>query len=1011
LRGEKYNGGLKKIWVDATGGNPMELDPYFNFSKRYKTSAEFVDAMSASGKTKSQLEQIWKEANQGTKVDPLIAEAKKYRSADEFVKSVVAKEEPIVMYRTSKSGKKHDDIKDFTYFSPSKEYIQQYMRPGDKIIKYELKPTELIETVKDLEYQYLPDKRNDKIRKLIGTYKEVNQPKIRQMKTSAEIPSLERTAEVEGVKPQEILPAKELSPENLSSQELSLQTSPYSQSVVQDTKEVKDVAKQVARKDETGLAKSKDIDVPDTVSTRQFKQTQAYKDFAKYAESIQGKDIFPAILGRHTTLTAERVAEVLDGGIGGRTYKEMVKPTYEAAEKIVREGNDIKNEVAGFRVIEGSTVDRDASLFAQGKIDKAPEKAQEIAKYVRDKYDDLLTRLNKTREKVGVEPIPKRKDYITHLNELNVLSELFGGMERITIKNRIKEAKAAILDLHPDWSDARAFEAAKKEVEGLQGLAQYVDARQPTFRFAKKRLSEYESDPSIIRSFNAYLPSALRYIHQAKNVARNKAFKDVLPANSREFMRKWNTEQVAGRQAPSIINPVARRALSAVKGTLGANTIVGNLATIMMQLTSFPQVIAMAGPRNTLYGIGKRLRTYIPGQTSLFQESRTRALRNLDTDMGLGNSLIDSMLKKVGTYEKARNTAARTRAGVDFGREMLKGLMETADQFTVGATYEAFYKKALNDGMAPLDAMEYAEILTGKTQANYFKEALPPFLNTFEGKTLGQFGTYSMNQWEMFIRDFGKEFNYNAKSQKSVREVFKQFIVFLTAAYLVDSVSEKTFGRQPYDIKSLTDEAVSFTQGDSSTEQIIDTAKDTAAGYIPYLGSVKFGSAPPLIEFGTDTVQAVLGSGKAAEEARDNFKEKWIYNVLLPYGGNQARKSLQGAEKVSGVDLPFVRNTSKKFDIETSIDKAKAFLFGPYSSDAAQTYFDQVEERSFIKDKYSLSGSITSDENIEKLRKMSDEEFDVYTKDYSESTMKTINRKLGEVKPENTNDLRSILSR
>lgn len=775
----------------------------------------------------------------------------------------------------------------------------------------------------------------------------------------------------------------------------------YSKDNVQETIVNNEVAKAVIKKDMTNTVKQAvippKVEGEDLITTRKFKQTDEWKDFAKYAEdNLQDKDINPAVLFRHTTMTMERVAEFLDGGIGGRTYREIVKPVYDSAQKMKLEGAKIKGEFDSFRILEGSVDDKAASLFAQKKLSDASKKAKEVAAYTRNKYDEFLERLNKTRAKVGVEEIPKRQDYITHLNELNVLSELFGGLERVTIKKRISNLKSELLDLHPDWTDARAFDAAKREIEGLTGIAQYVDARQPIFKFAKKRLGEYEKNPSITRSFNVYSQNALRYIYQAENVARNKAFKDVLPANAREFTRLWNTEQVAGRQAPSFLSPVARRALSAVRGTLGANTILGNMATTMMQLTSWPQVVALAGVRNTFYGLGSRLRTYIPGLTNQFDVSRTKNLRNLNIDIGLGDSLIDKTLVKVGEYEALRNSAARTRKAIDVGRNLLMSIMETADKFTVGATYQAFYRKGVLDGLSPQDAMEFADIMTGKTQANYFKEALPPFLNTIEGKTLGQFGTYGMNQWEMFKRDFGKSFRLNEKNPRSVARVFKQFMVFLSTAYIVDTVSEETFGRQPYDVKELVDDSVGFIKGDLTGGQLFDSAKDTVATYIPFMGSVKFGSMPPVAEFGKDVANAILGTGKAQEDAIANLSEKWIYNVLMPYGGNQARKSLQGIEAATDTDLPFVRNVSKDIDIETNIDKAKAILFGPYATEEAIRYFENRDRREGIKEKFKITGTITSDENIEKLRKMTPEEFELYTSSYAESTLKTINRKLGE---------------
>lgn len=785
-------------------------------------------------------------------------------------------------------------------------------------------------------------------------------PKIRQIKTSAEISSLEK--------------------------------------MTQETREVKDIADEIIKMDKTGTVKDVAVSPqePDLITTRKFKQTDEWKEFAKYAEeNLQDKDIHPAILFRHSSLTAERVAEFLDGKLGGKTYEKIIKPVYDGAKKMMIEGSKTKNEVHNFGILEGSGIDRDASLFAQKKISEASPKAKNIADYIRAKYEEYLVRLNKERAKLGIEPIPKRQDYITHINELNTLSELFGGLERVSVKKHISILKSRLLDEHPDWTEARAFDAAKRQVEGLTGISQYVDARQPVFKFAKQRLVEYETNPSIIRSFNAYMSSALRYIYQAENVARNKAFKDVLPANAKEFIRLWNTEQVAGRQAPSIISPIGRKVLSAIRGTIGANTILGNLATTMMQLTSYAQVFALAGVRNTFFGIGKRLRSYISGQHTLFEQSRTRVLRNLDIDIGLGDSLIDQLLIFIGKRNALRDPAAITRQAIDFGRKILRGIMEIADQFTVGASYEAFYRKAILDGVEPNQAMEYAEIMTGKTQANYFKEALPPFLNTTEGRTVGQFGTYTMNQWEMFKKDFGKDFKLDEKSPRSVKNFFKQFIVFLTAAYVIDSISEKTFGRQPYNIKSLINDSIGFAKGELTGGQLFNTSTETVASYTPFMGSVKYKTMPPVLDFGKDVINAIFGSETSQQNSINNFKEKWIYNILLPYGGTQVKKTLQGVEAITEIDFPFVRNTSKDINIETNVDKARAFLFNPYATEEAIKYFENRERRDTIKSKFNITGTITSDENIVKLKKMSDEEFKIYTDQYAESTIITVNKKMG----------------
>ena len=81
--------------------------------------------------------------------------------------------------------------------------------------------------------------------------------------------------------------------------------------------------------------------------------------------------------------------------------------------------------------------------------------------------------------------------------------------------------------------------------------------------------------------------------------------------------------------------------------------------------------------------------------------------------------------------------------------------------------------------------------------------------------------------------------------------------------------------------------------------------------------------------------------------------------------------------------------------IQTNLDKAKSILFGPYASQQAQDFFENRDRRESIKEKHEITGSITSDENINKLKQMTDDEFNIYTAQYVETTMKTINRKMG----------------
>ena len=104
--------------------------------------------------------------------DDLAAQAAKFDNVDDFVKSQLDKAKKVKMYRTSKSGVRHDDIKDFTFFSPSKEHIKQYLREGDKIVEYELNPLNLEQYGDEMEFRYIPRNDNKARRGLVKAWEE-----------------------------------------------------------------------------------------------------------------------------------------------------------------------------------------------------------------------------------------------------------------------------------------------------------------------------------------------------------------------------------------------------------------------------------------------------------------------------------------------------------------------------------------------------------------------------------------------------------------------------------------------------------------------------------------------------------------------------------------------------------------------------------------------------------------------------------------------------------------------
>ena len=692
--------------------------------------------------------------------------------------------------------------------------------------------------------------------------------------------------------------------------------------------------------------------------TRKLKHTEEFQEFSRYAEKIADYDIDKQMIGvkRGITITAERVAEQLDGRIDGPIYNKLVKPAYDARVKINKDLKQFRETLKNIKVLRYSSADVEATDFAEGKIKTASPKAQELEAYGRQLYDYFYDAVNAERVALGLDPFPKRKDYVPHIREMNVLMEIFHDYSAISREAAIKVRKERIMDENPGIDDVTARQRAKREVEGSEGLEIYIDPKQPQFRFWKERLTDWNENRSYIYALETYARYSYEYIHKAQVVAKNKAFIDALPLNAKIFYKQWNAEQVAGYDPPSIVAKETQKAVMSVRNTLGGNIIAGNFGTMFLQILSWAQVVALAGWKNTLYGAAQRIGSYLNPGATMYKQSRTFTTRSLADDVGLGETAVELLIRQLAKT-KHRDKAAVALHTIETGRAFLQGALEVFDGFTVGGTFNAFYRRGIKDlGLTPEQAFEYADIMAGKTQANYFKEALPPLLNTFEGKILGQFGTYGFNQWELLRKDFGKE---HAKGYKDVeagrvtkesKVLVRHVLSAIVAAYIIDFISEQLSGRTPYEVKPIVD---AMLEGDARKTAL--QTRDSIMSYVPFLSSQKFGGHSPVGTLLWDIKEAIAGREDKAAEAIERFETQHVWNLLAPYAGSQARKFLEALEANTDINVPFIVDRTKtkggriRYDIEGWAEKAKSFMFGPSATEAADAYYQQFKSGSSKK--------------------------------------------------------------
>lgn len=123
--------------------------------------------------------------------------------------------------------------------------------------------------------------------------------------------------------------------------------------------------------------------------------------------------------------------------------------------------------------------------------------ADDVAKaemYIRGKLDSILPEVNKVRGINGLPPITYRENYITHMNEMNVLSSLnkldiLGTEEGAAIAKGVMDSDSAIAKSNPNL---------------------YSKLKEVVFPYVQRKNEEYATD--AINAFDRYMDNAHRYI-------------------------------------------------------------------------------------------------------------------------------------------------------------------------------------------------------------------------------------------------------------------------------------------------------------------------------------------------------------------------------------------------------------------------------------------------------------------------------------------------------------------
>lgn len=503
----------------------------------------------------------------------------------------------------------------------------------------------------------------------------------------------------------------------------------------------------------------------------------------------------------------------------------------------------------------------------------------------------------------------------------------------------------------------------------LVGVSEFTKPKSKWAGFMQQRKTGTQYDEDAIGATLKYLQEAEYKIHIEPNIPKFRAFNELLRKNSKggvntaiQFFDKL-ANSLAGKTGGidrAIRNEILdgehsrgtfSKLMSAITGRIKSNMVLGNISSAVVQISNLPNVVASIGNiKDTTKGFDM-FRRYISGDKEMKELiNKSPFLRERFFDR-------KSRVFDVGAIAKGKNVGLR--------------LMELGDEMVAKAGWYGAYEQALRKGVE--DPIRYADDLIKKSVGGRGIGEMPLILeNKFVGNWL-PFQTEILNTANLLTEQVTKSVKgIKELKPKEVLQAVNFMLYFSVASYLTNNITEKFTGNRPTidPIEATINTIQNLSDEDDDRmifSKIVSPYMDQIVKGVPFanygfsfmpeeLRNVLFEKEDPT-RYGIGPVGlAKIGKANMPSGALD-----LATSTLLPWGGNQVRKTIQGVgdylqgasytensieDTISnmrkGQTFKEAANKNIRFPIEqTPSNLASAALFGRYATKEGREYIDK----------------------------------------------------------------------
>ena len=610
-------------------------------------------------------------------------------------------------------------------------------------------------------------------------------------------------------------------------------------------------------------------------------------------ENAKGWKDTPRILQARETM--ERNFEDIMGKAAPEMKQKYLEPVKKAEAERVRWLNKERKSIESLGIKAHTEESSLLQQFGEGKIGyeelkkqlkgdmKKVNQIRDAERTMRGKYNRYLDDINVALKRNGYDPIPRRKDYFLHFQEVTSV------LEQIGIPQRDNNLPTDINGLTMDFKPGKNF-----------------------FSSALPRLGD-KTDFDAITGIDRYIEGASKQIYHTDNIQRlrllEKGIRETFAGTQHltNFVANLGeyTNTLAGkkamldRAAESVLGRGIYGAADKLRKQTSANMVGANVSSALTNFIPLTQSLATTDKKSFVKGM-------------------FHSMQNVFKDDGFSDR-SDFLTRRRGSDRLSMN--AWESAG-----NKASWLFKTVDKFVSETIVRSKFDESIKKGMSPEAAMKKADDWAARIMADRSLGSMPTLFNS---KTLGvltQFQLEVNNQVSFMMKDIPRNFD-----KKGAASALAQVFIY---SYIFNTLFQKATGRRPaFDPIGVAQQTIEdYSDPDMKKGQATKNLIGNVSNQLPFASAITGGRLP--IGAG---LPDVMGLATGDKELLDEITKPALF-LAGPFGGGQIKKTVEG---IKSYQKGYSESASGRvrFSIpQNPVNAVKTGLFGQWSTPEAQEY-------------------------------------------------------------------------